>query len=241
MILLLRGLGRSKGHWHHFPNQLKEIDQLVYSLDLPGNGELSKINSPQNISDYTDFLRTSFQKIDHGHGPKILIAISLGGMVALDWISRHSSDFDQVFVINSSAKNVIPIFKRFNLSMLKNIKSIFLSTPYQREKAILEFTLNLKQVDDDLINSNIRAVSETSAFKNYFNQILAASKFSLPKINDTKKLHIITSKGDRLVSFESSINISNFYNCSLDIHPTAGHDLPLDDPEWLFKIIKSYL
>jgi pimeloyl-ACP methyl ester carboxylesterase len=239
--LLLRGLGRSGKHWHSFPEQLKEIDLEVYSLDLPGNGELSKVESPRAISAYTDITRLKYLKIEKGDSPKILIAISLGGMVALDWLSRYPLDFDHVFVINSSAKDIIPIYKRFNLSMLKNFKTVFLASPYFKEKAILEFTLSIKKVDDDLIYSNIESEDKTTSFKNYFNQIFSASKFSLPKISDTKKLHIITSKGDKLVSYQASKNISTFYNCSIDIHPNAGHDLPLDDSKWLITVLKLYL
>jgi pimeloyl-ACP methyl ester carboxylesterase len=50
---------------------------------------------------------------------------------------------------------------------------------------------------------------------------------------------VIWSEKDRLVSSHCSQNIAKKFDASCFTHPTAGHDLPLDEPEWLTQILSK--
>jgi len=37
------------------------------------------------------------------------------------------------------------------------------------------------------------------------------------------------------VFWRCSNALAERFNCSLDVHPNAGHDLPLDAPDWVIQ------
>lgn len=87
--LLLRGLGREAGHWDGFPDKLKALGQEVEFLDLPGAGTEFARPSPLTIAETVEDLR----RRRASNVPVGVIAISLGGMVALDWAARYPLGF----------------------------------------------------------------------------------------------------------------------------------------------------
>ena len=46
-------------------------------------------------------------------------------------------------------------------------------------------------------------------------------------------LTVLASNGDRLCSPIASRRLAARLGAPLHVHPTAGHDLPLDDPDWV--------
>ena len=50
---------------------------------------------------------------------------------------------------------------------------------------------------------------------------------------------VLASKNDRLVNYQCSLKTAKDWACELHIHQTAGHDLPLDDTNWIIKKIQS--
>ena len=87
-LILLRGLAREQGHWGSFADLVPAIKGVaeVVSIDLPGNGEFYKLSSPATIGEMAEFV--------HSHNPFLasekpiaLVAISLGGMVAMEPVS----------------------------------------------------------------------------------------------------------------------------------------------------------
>lgn len=73
-------------------------------------------------------LRGLVRNIRHwGEFPKMLeqaegvVAVSMGGMIAMDWCDRFPEDFSKVVLINSSAGNLTPFYKRLKTTALKSI------------------------------------------------------------------------------------------------------------------------
>ena len=65
-------------------------------------------------------------------------------------------------------------------------------------------------------------------------QLLGAARFVPPPPDVIgAKLTFIGSRHDRLVSMRCTRDLAAFYSCAPIEHPWAGHDLPLDDPDWL--------
>ena len=88
--ILLRGLGRETGHWHDFPEVLQKTfpGDEVLMLDLPGAGEFCDKNPPLSISGFVNFLREQLEENPPKY-PIYLLAVSLGGMVALEWMRQY--------------------------------------------------------------------------------------------------------------------------------------------------------
>ena len=75
---------------------------------------------------------------------------------------------------------------------------------------------------------------------NVLGQIIAAAKFKAPE-NISQNLLFLVSQQDRLVNFNCSLQMAKFYQCPYILHQSAGHDLPLDDPQWLALKIREWI
>jgi pimeloyl-ACP methyl ester carboxylesterase len=70
-------------------------------------------------------------------------------------------------------------------------------------------------------------------------QFRAATRFKLPT-NITTPLLVLTAAKDRLVSHRCSDEIAAKLRAPIRTHPTAGHDLPNDDPTWIVDQVRDW-
>jgi hypothetical protein len=71
---------------------------------------------------------------------------------------------------------------------------------------------------------------------NFLKQLICASQLKCKKSSGSKYIFINSLK-DKLVNPEASKGLSKYFDAPLYTHPNAGHDLPLDDPQWLSEKI----
>ncbi len=238
-FVLLRGLLREARHWGKFIKELQEQfpDADIFTLDIPGNGQLHHAVSPKTIACMTDALRQQVPTRSHLK----LVALSMGGMIAIDWMIRYPEEIDIAVLINTSVRPISPFYYRLRwTSYLKIIKMISHSAP-QRERDILALTSNKHHHDSRLVSDwqqwqKACPVSTHSAI----NQLWAAAKFSI-KVKPEQPILIITSQTDRLVDHRCGMNLAKAWQTDHVTHKTSGHDLPLDEPVWLAKTIRKWL
>ena len=254
-IILLRGLAREKSHWMDFPSRLVAglaqlpvtPEQYAISLncyDCLGCGEYYQQAVPASISVLTDHLRAQALSKEQDCSavmPKyILVGLSMGGMMALDWAERFPQEVLGVILMNVS-RSQDPLSWRLRPTCWPVlVRSLFLSSG-DREKTILELVSNNRhnyakntQIWRDI--QSVRPVSVSSIVK----LLVAASKFKSPELLTVPGL-VMTSEEDRLVSHRCSENIAQENNWPLIRHVSAGHDLPLDDPEWVVAQIVTWI
>ena len=239
--LLIRGLARHQGHWHQFPELLKTNSNQVVCIDTKGNGEFAHIISPHNLTENTEFIREKWLALKKNHEPWTIISISMGGMIAMDWCSKYPDDFKKFFVINTSAANIVPPWKRFSLEIFFKLPKLIFSNRKIQEEEILKITLHKKMIAEELVNSQLNFIWQNTSKLNFFRQLISASLFRLPKIKDTRKLVFIVGLRDQLVSPSATIKIASYYKTKLITANELGHDIPLDDAEWLFKTISDQI
>ena len=239
--LLIRGLGRDKRHWYKFPDQLEQ--QLgggkVFCIDTPGlDGEA---NSAISINSLSDHMREQWLKEKANHsGDWSICAISLGGMIAIDWCSKYPNDFNKLVTINTSSKSTSPLFHRIKPRAIKTVlKSLLNKDLKSREKEILAVTTNHLEVSDQILNDYVK-IAETMNLNIVIllKQLLAASQFKLPAKIETP-FTVLTGMGDNFTNYKCSEGIAKKYQAEIYYHKTAGHDLPSDDPEWVIKNLIS--
>jgi pimeloyl-[acyl-carrier protein] methyl ester esterase len=73
---------------------------------------------------------------------------------------------------------------------------------------------------------------------NFARQLLLSTQANFKNIPKCPKL-ILCSKADRLVHYTCSEDIAKTWNCQIEHHNQAGHDLPLDDTNWIINQIKN--
>lgn len=239
--LFLRGLTREINHWNGLPEKFSSKTGIpVLALDLPGAGMFHQMTSPKKLDLYVEFLRA---KIEKG-SPLVLIGISMGGMIALRWATLYPHEVERVFIINSSASNLSSARERFNLSEWRVLLNILLTASAEKkERLILNLTTNkLNESEKEKIANFFVEVQRKHpvSIVSSLNQLWAASKFELfypPKV----PVVVIGAQGDRLVSPSCSKKLSEVLKAPLEVHPDAGHDLPLDAPDWLLSVLAKFL
>src|SRR5262245_38107773 len=95
--LLLRGLTREARHWGRFPAILEAtLGARTACVDLPGVGTEAGKLSPISIPEIVDHVRARWSREGEEWS---LLGISLGGMIAAEWVYRFPTDFARVVLI----------------------------------------------------------------------------------------------------------------------------------------------
>ncbi len=244
-LLLLRGLIRDQRTWGEFPTKLADHAPhlKIHYLDLPGVGTENHRTSPTSISAIRiDIAKRFHEKIAQGKfpaGPWSLVAISLGGMVALDWVDAEPNLFERLVIINSSTSDVATPFERFNVRILPRVlRALIQMKPETSERLILEISSNrYKRGEPKLeavLEKRIQWRRDSPVGRStFFRQLYAAATYKLPRDRPKTNTILFSSEADRLVSTKCSTRLAERLAVRRVNHPWAGHDLPLDDPEWL--------
>ncbi|MBJ7536883.1 alpha/beta fold hydrolase [Marinomonas transparens] len=236
-IILIRGLFRGKYHWGAFPDTLQSFfpNQNVISVDIPGAGDLFFQDSPSSIEGMVESIRSQLNRSKKFN----IISISMGGMIALKWAELYPEEVDHLVCINTNAKGFSPFYHRLILKNYVTILRALFSSPHQKERLIYSMVSN-KALDVKVIEDWV-AINQAHPMrrKNFFRQFSAALKFEAEKPNC--KLLFISSRLDRLVSYKATQAIAKKWNETLIENPLDGHDIPLDNPEWLCQQLVKWI
>ena len=69
---------------------------------------------------------------------------------------------------------------------------------------------------------------------------MAAARYQAPAQPPPVPTLLLASVQDRLVSVACSRALARHWQCALQVHPTAGHDLPLDAGAWVVAQIDAW-
>lgn len=239
--ILLRGLAREKQHSEAFLEQLRKAspESEVVSLDFPGAGDYFRLSSPMSISGIAEFVHSHFPK--NRAEKRTLVAISLGGMVAMEIARLYPKSVDDVVLINSSFKNLSQLFERLQPEALWHILKASAATSTEaREDAVLKMVSNSPQrgllVSKWTEIARLRPVS----LGNFAKQLFAAAMYDLPTQKPDVPVYVLTSEGDRMVNPQCSKKLAEHWQLPIAIHPTAGHEMYIDAPEWVIDRLQLY-
>lgn len=248
LVIGIRGLIRGNFHWANFPDILNKCapDLHFLPLEMSGNGnrsnETSALRPEDVVQDFRQQLQEWKTKNPEFESAKVtLLAISLGGMLALKWTELFPDEIDQLIVVNSSLKQCSAFYQRL---IPKNYFSIFktlsLGSIQQQEALILKVTSNRPALQQQKLPQYIE-FSQQNKIKssNFLRQLILASRI---RINKPLKLRpvFIYSEKDRLVSSVCSKALAEKFNGTLQVNHEAGHDLSFDQPEWLAQKIREF-
>jgi pimeloyl-ACP methyl ester carboxylesterase len=236
--VLLRGWARESRHWGSFPQQLAGRlgeGHDVIALDMPGNGLLNMQRSPMSVAAMARSCRAQLDAAG-ARAPFVVLGLSLGAMVALQWVHAWPEEIQAAILVNGSYAGYAPPWRRLRPCAWGSLVAMLLpgTTHAQREFTVLALTSNVFRGDMVLAAqwaaiAHDRPVSAANAWR----QLIAAARFRAPRHAPAVPTLMITSHGDQLVSHRCSMTPAAHWRVPIAVHHTAGHDLPLDDPEWL--------
>lgn len=252
--VLLRGLGRDSRHWEAFPQQLQAAfpGDRVTCLNLPGTGPNQHNHCPASISEMVDWLRQHYapslgqsaQPYSQQHSPQPpkqqplhLLCLSMGGLLAADWMHRFPEEVAAAVIINASSR-LSPRRQRLR-SRLPLLRAILSSMP-KREAALVRLTSDRHVDNTDLAHRwRIFQQQQPVTLRTLGKQFWAASRFEPQPVS--QPVLLLASSQDRIVDPACSADLAQFWGAELRLHRSAGHDIPLDDSAWLLNQLQRWL
>jgi len=246
-IFLLRGLTRESGHWGmaFTENLMKEFPNAKLSfLDLPGSGIYNNEKAALTVNGIMEFMRTrEIENINKMKGKNVIMATSLGGMVAVEWIDKYPQDFQGLVMISASFNGICRMDERAKKEIRKEMFAVMFEKDMKAREMIL---LKINSNDTVNFNSNLNEWTDVQERRpmtkaNILRQTIAGMRYSAPENMPDIPTLIIGSKGDRLVAETCIIKVHNEFGGSLVWHETSGHGVPIDAPEWLVSEFKIWV
>jgi pimeloyl-ACP methyl ester carboxylesterase len=257
--VLLRGLTRERRHWEQFPDVLRNHfpNDCFYFHDYAGNGHRYREKSATSITETMEDTRqgviemfSDMHDIDDLHKmPVYIIALSLGGMVAIDWLTRYPEECRAAVLISTSFRGLNPFYQR----LLPSNYPMIIHSLFSRRSSRANELDNLKLVSNMAASDPARRELILDHWVQYardcpvsgvngLRQLLAAIRFHLPEKNALcKPALVVRSIADHMVSPECSKRFAEAWGLPMVTHPSAGHDISLDDPEWVAGQIAHWL
>ena len=228
--VLLRGWAREARHWGEFPAQLKTAfpDAEVSTPDLPGNGARHAERSPASVSSMVDFLGRK------GNGEKLhLLGLSLGAMVCVDWARRYPEEIAGCVLVNTSLRPFSPFHQRLRPVNYPAILGFLMEQNAQRREAGI-LSLTSAGATGELAQAWAGYANEHPVARaNVLRQLLAAARYEAPREKPAPPVLVLSGARDRLVDPRCSQALAQRWNVPVVVHPSAGHDLTLDDGPWV--------
>ena len=241
--VLLRGLMRDARHWMDFPDHLRAVfpEAKLVPVDLPGNGTQAALTSPTRVPLMTEHARRWLRAAGHPP-PYRLLAVSLGGMVAADWAARYPGEIAGLALVNTSFRPLSPFWQRLQPRAWTMIPAMALGrlSPREVETRVLGLTTGMhpeKRLPGLLDRWTQWQSSPGVARRSALNQLLAAARFRLPARPPGVPMLVLNGAADALVGAACSTNLAMAWQAEAATHPTAGHDLTLDDPAWVAQTL----
>ncbi len=250
--LLLRGLIREQRHWLGFPERFAALVRSpdgaptrTILLDLPGFGSENDGDVPATVAGFVDDLRVRLRRVLPAGERCGIFAVSLGGMVALEWLARHPEDFVAGVVVNSSLADLSPPWQRMQPANWPRVALAPLLPSRARERMLLGMTRHQGDLERDADRYASIAAATPPRRGNAAGQLRAAMRSRCPERVTVPTL-VLASRGDRLVSWRCSARIAERLSLPLRLHEgqgvaAAGHDLPLDAPDWVCAQLNEWL
>ena len=240
--VLLRGLAREAGHWGDFIATLQAAlpGQRLILLDLPGNGARHAETSPATVAGLLAACRAELQR-QGVRGPVRLLAMSLGAMVASAWAQAHPAEVAGAVLISTSLRPHSPPWQRLRpAGWPRLLRALLSADPVQAEALVWQLTSTRPPCADTLAHWLALRQAHPVRRANVLRQLLAAARHRGPRTAPPVPLLLLVGQGDVLVDARCSHALARAWGVPLAVHPTAGHDLPLDAAAWVAEQVRRW-
>ena len=180
-----------------------------------------------------------------GHAPPYrLLAMSLGAMVAIEWARRHPEEIRSCVLINTSVRPLSRFWQRLRPRNYLTILRLALIRPdtLALERAVMRMTTRHPPAPEATL-ARWTALRERHpvSLANAWRQLRAAIGYRAPRFAPPVPLLVLYSAADGLVNPRCSEALIQHWGVPWQRHPSAGHDLPLDDAGWVTRQVQEWL
>lgn len=241
--VLLRGLMREQRHWGDFPARMARAmpGAQIITLDMPGNGSAWRDASPTRVAGMVDACRAELRQ-RRCSGPFHLLALSLGAMVAAEWGARHAHEIAGAVLINTSMRPLNRFGERLRWQNYPALlRGALFASASEQAALILRLTSRDPARHAGVLADWLAWQAECPVSRaNMLRQLLAAARFRAPADKPAYPVLVVGAGGDRLVDVRCSHTLAQRWRAPMVVHPSAGHDLPLDEGDWLAQQVQAW-
>ncbi len=242
--ILLRGWGRETRHWGEFPSQLRAAlpGAEVIALDLPGNGASHAAASSTNVAGLVAHCRAGLAARGIAQ-PLHLLGLSLGAMTCIEWSRKYPQEVAGCVLLNTSVRPFSAFHERLKPRNYATLLRLVCGRDVRaRESAILQLTSTAYGAHGAIVDEWIRFGAERPVRRmNVLRQLVAAARYRAPDTAPSVPMLVLAGAGDRLVEPRCSESLARNWGVPFAMHPTAGHDLTLDDGRWVATQVERWL
>ena len=248
-ILLLRGINSDSRYWLDFPNEFDEDIKLLI-VDLPGTGKNLESKTPLSISEHVKFLRNQINPDYLSQGIHI-IGLSLGGMIAIQWLSMFPNEIRSVTAMSSTGGKFFSSITRINpinwlkLTFSMTIDKIFRTNFFPKNLVSIVTNIPETNARNNWIATKFASLGNESRVSIFstLRQIIAASRWS-PDFSNSPKLGkrvlLLKAKYDRFIP-PKAVKKLHILIPNSELHEIpGGHQISLSHPDDVIEISISH-
>lgn len=249
-ILFIHGWGMNSSVWAETAEFLAQIypHKLIRSVDLPGYGHSADYSLNELGGEYTSqTLAQSLEPLLEGK-QSIIIAWSMGGMVAIDLLARRRHSISQLVLVSSTPRFVQT--DDWQYAVQAKVFENFSQSLKQDHHAVLKRFLALQALGSRTARADIKTLQKQLFLRGepdadalaYGLEILLTEdkRAQLENINDIP-ITLISGNRDTLIVHQGQEQLAKQENISLVSIPSAGHAPFISHPEEFKQILQNVI
>jgi pimeloyl-ACP methyl ester carboxylesterase len=247
--LLIGPMARECGLWGeasgHLVQHLRSVqpEANLYELDLPGTGQLHRERSPSAVLGLVEHLRTRVQEAGL-QGPFGLIASSWAASIGTEWTRQYGEEVGALVLISPGMRPFTQVFRAVRWHLWPTVLALVLGrrSPLGRERRLWNTHTQLHRASGPQMQAwrTSRKRYPVRA-RNGLAHALAVWRYETSRRRPHRQVLLLAGKGDDWLDWRVSAAISRAWGAALRVHPEAGHDLLLDDPQWVARSLADWL
>lgn len=244
-IVFLHGLGGSSNYWTDEYNILSKTASL-YFIDLLGFGYSAKPSGEYSLNRHVQSLKKFLRETVHER-KIILVAHSIGAIIALDYASKFPKDIDKLLLLS------LPYYhsEKEARKAIKNsghLSFFVTDTPLAHVACLIACTLRpvvmfiaplfARNLPKELVRGSFLH-THASYFSTLKNVVFKQNILPLLKENIRGKITLVHGEKDKTVLPENIKELSDKYSLKLYSLRNENHNFPLSSPKKVIQIIKN--
>lgn len=248
--VLLGGIARESARWGdapmHLLQQLRRVEggAQLHLLDLPGTGKLWQERSPSRVAELVEQMR---QRARHLPKPLGLVAGSGSAALATEWATRYPEEVAAMVLMNPALRPFTHLLRSVRLRLWPTLLALMLGrrSPLALDERLFASTTS-RRADVETLDSQWQRLSHEHPVKlrNALRQGLAVWRYRASRrrpLGAQGRVLLLAGRKDEWFDWRVSQAISRAWGAALRMHPEGGHDLLLDDPDWVARAMSEWL
>lgn len=189
----------------------------LFLMDLAGAGRQRAVTSPSHVPMLVTDLRERLAQAGIPANELSLMGFSLGALVATEWTRAHPHEVAALVLLNPAMRPFTPIVRSTPLTLWPQALKVLLARDAAREPST--------------------GASLATALRHG----LARWRYASSRRRPINQVLLLAGQGDPWRDWRVAQRISRAWGAALRMHPQAGHDLLMDDPQWVARAVADWL